>query len=131
METSANFPQKYVCQQARNFPQNSICQPNTTSLANSEPIDVLHYALFFADNSLNSLAGEFESVDPRATLPHDCSNPITEAANDSICILDHIIERGCEIITENIRKKHIQPCDTQSEVNTVCFDPNLIIVTRE
>ena len=82
------------------FLQNHVCQPNTTSLNKSEPID----DLFFADDSLNSLAGELQpvSVDARATLPdnsslpHDCFNSIKESSNESICIPDHIIERCCE-----------------------------------
>ena len=86
-----------------------VCQPNTASLAN-----------FFTEDNLDSLAGTGR-VDPRATLPdtsrllHDCSNYIKEAANESICISEHVIERDCGIITENTRREHIQP---QSEVTS-------------
>ena len=55
METSTNSHQ--------NCYKNYICQPNTTSLSSSEAID----DLFFADDNLDSLAGEL-SVDPSCNL---------------------------------------------------------------
>ena len=60
-----------------------------------------------------------------SSLPRNCFHSITEAAKESICIADHVIERDCGTIIENINRKHIRHSETRSEV--ACTHTNLTL----